>query len=813
MTSPANAVTATPPGTSSLDPRVSGVLRWLPAVLAAVAVVLLARAQQVPVTTSAWYGLVFAWSVVVPGMLVFRLLRGRPSTLLADVVLGGATGLILNLLAWALFTAVGLQSWLAAWPLLVVVPCAAVPRLRPAWTLTRYERRLNPATSLVLAVAAVWSARGSMGVAAASPVPPAAGRWFQDLYWHLALVAELKRSVLPTDPQVVGEPLSYHWFADAHIAAMTWSTGLDTPLVLTRLWAVPIVVLTVLGLAVVGQHLTGRAWPGALASVMAVVAIRIQATWYGYTGASAFVAFSPSQDFSGPFLLLALVPLIDILRGRRVNRGSWVLLALALLSVAGAKASVLPVLVCGLALAAFVALVANRALVRGSLAALALTVAALAVTWPLVAGGGGGSSIQLFSTVRALPPWKTFAGSPLSLGILPPGMGRPGAWTLLAVVMIGWAVSYGWALLGLPALSRRDLSGWALLGTGVGGLAAMLLINQDGLSQVYFMASALLCWYLFAAWGFSVLVRRAAATAPWPAVSLVVAGLAAGGVAGMWGRSLVAPISDPADLSAGIALALLPWSVGLLSLLIVLVVLRRRPVPRLFVGLVGCAVLLGAGLAARLGPRPTMVATVVAAVVFVGAVILAVVTRGGRPPSPRRFFSALVAASSLVAGVLGVVAPVAPAQGLPRDDVSVVTQDEASAAVWLRGHSDPRDVVATNVHCLEKVTTEDCDARGFWVSALAERRVHIGGWAYTGEARQRHGVNGLAYKRQPFHDPARFAQNDAVFTSPTADGIERLRAAGVRFLYADELAGPVSPRLADLADLVHTEGPVSIYEL
>lgn len=791
-----------------------GVLRWLPAVLATAGIAFLAS-QLTSWGDVVWYMVVFAWSVLLPGMLAFRGLRGRPTTLLADVAFGGGTGLALQLVAWAAFTAVGIPQFLLAWPLLVVVPCALVPRLRRVWSVAPYERRLNPATSLVIAAVSVWSVRDPLRVASASPVPPEAGAWYQDLYWHLSLVGEMKRAVLPTDPQVAGEAFSYHWFADAHVAAMTWSTGLDTPLVFTRLWLLPIIVLTVLALAAVGQHLTGRAWPGALAAAMAIIGVRVQATYYSYFGGSAFTALSPSQEFSGPFLLLALVPLIDIFRGRRLRWGSWTLLVLGLLGASGAKASTLPVLVCGVALAALVAAIANRKLLRGALGGLAAVIACLAVTWPLVSGGGGGSGIQIFSTVRSLTPWSTFAGSPMSLGILPPGIDKPGAWTLLAVVMIGWLVFFSWTLLGLPTLGRRDLSGWALLGSGIAGFAAMLLVNQDGLSQVYFMSTALLCGYLFASWGYSLLVRRAAAIAPWTTIGLTIGGIAVGLAAGLSVRSFVRPITKASGLSHGIALSLAPWAAAFAVWIVAMLVVRTRVRASAMVALAGASILLGASLTPVVGSiaLPIVATTAVVVLVSAGALALGVVRYGRGRPSPRAYGALVVGAASLIALTVGVVHPVASSQPSPSDSSRLVTSAESGAALWLRAHSRPTDIVATNVHCLGRTTRPNCDARAFWVGAFTERPVYIGGWAYTSAAREMHGQGGRSYKLQPFHDPARFAANEVVFSNPTAADVARLRSAGVRFVYADSLASPVSPRLAAVATLVHREGTVSIYEL
>ena len=54
---------------------------------------------------------------------------------------------------------------------------------------------------------------------------------------------------------------------------------------------------------------------------------------------------------------------------------------------------------------------------------------------------------------------------------------------------------------------------------------------------------------------------------------------------------------------------------------------------------------------------------------------------------------------------------------------------------------------------------------------------------------------------------------EAVFAAPTDHDVAQLRAAGVRYLYANSRAGEVSPELERFARLVQRMGPVSIYEL
>ncbi len=144
----------------------------------------------------------------------------------------------------------------------------------------------------------------------------------------------------------------------------------------------------------------------------------------------------------------------------------------------------------------------------------------------------------------------------------------------------------------------------------------------------------------------------------------------------------------------------------------------------------------------------------------------------------------------------------------------VVTDGEMRAALWLNEHTSLDDVVATNVHCRPVRNTPHCDARAFWVTGLSGRRAVVESWGYTDATLAAHGQDGYRYPQQPAPDPALFALNERVFTTPTPADLDRLRDAyGVRWLLADTHAGTVSPDLARLAPVRYTAGPVTIHEL
>ncbi|MEO5743825.1 MAG: hypothetical protein ABIQ53_04440, partial [Terracoccus sp.] len=94
-----------------------------------------------------------------------------------------------------------------------------------------------------------------------------------------------------------------------------------------------------------------------------------------------------------------------------------------------------------------------------------------------------------------------------------------------------------------------------------------------------------------------------------------------------------------------------------------------------------------------------------------------------------------------------------------------------------------------------------------------QRRALLESWAYTTAAHEKHGVGGRPYSRQLFEDPTLFALNEAAFSAPTQAILTSLQAKGVRWLFADTAAGPVSSQLEDLADLVHQSETVKVFRL
>jgi hypothetical protein len=144
----------------------------------------------------------------------------------------------------------------------------------------------------------------------------------------------------------------------------------------------------------------------------------------------------------------------------------------------------------------------------------------------------------------------------------------------------------------------------------------------------------------------------------------------------------------------------------------------------------------------------------------------------------------------------------------------LVTADEMRAALWLDRNAPNDDMVATNVHCQPVRTRPACDARAFWVAGLGGHRTVVESWGYSDETVQANGAGGRRYYYQPAPRAAAYALNEQAFTNPTRADLDQLRSLyGVRWLFADRRAGPVSAQLALLATVRFTSGPVTIYAL
>lgn len=744
--------------------RASASSGWLPAAILAMAAALAVAVFGVPIWQVAIFGTYVAFGIALPGMLWVRLLRDRPAHISEDIAMGLAVGYCVEVATYIAARAVGAPLLFLLWPILTLGAFGAVPAVRRHWRGdgTRAPVWWSWSLAAMFAFLLVYSA----GTFFTRHHLTGTDTPYVDMPYHLALIGELRHHMPPDIPYVAGVPLAYHWFSYAEAAATSWATGIEPVTLLYRLSALPMFAAFVVLTAAAARRLTGGWWTGPLAVAMALfgtVAGPYQWTHSPVVDTQTLeVTWTSPTNLFGLALFAALILVfIDLLHAKAsVPRRSWVLAGVLVFGAAGAKASLLPLLIVGLLVAILGIAISRRRLHRSAAAGLALVgIGLVLATILLFRGMTGGlviglDSLRSFLVVRA-----------------PGAQGATGIASLVMPV-VGWLIALVlWSLLWAGAygvLARRER--WHAdprilftLGICAGGLGAVTVFLYPGGSQLFFLKAAAGAFGLLTAAGIAAILPARDRYGPL--------------VACAGGAALVGALAVLAIEALGPAKAPTLGGVGLAGVLagIILPVLA-------LVGVAAVAYLV----LRRLEPRWP---------VLQGAVALLVV--------------ALMLGFSLPKVAQFVVSPLTHRISGP-----AISGDGIDAARWLRDHSDPDDLVATNMHCRPlPVTPNVCDARHFWVSAYSERHMLVEGWAYTTQAI----ASGLELdvndRTVPFWDQPLLAENELAFSNPTPAVLAGLRdRRGVRWLFAD-LAHADADALGREADLRHRDGDYAVYEL
>lgn len=761
----------------SSRPRVVSALVWL---LPAATLYLVLEGTGVGNGDILRYTAYFAGCVTLPGVLLLRAFAPGRRTWPEDIGIGIVVGLSFELLGWALFTAAGIQQWLAVWPAVVLVVFAAVPRLWPCWRAQDAPRLpLAWAVTLALLLSATLLLYYG-GSVSASAVPKYGGDYYQDLLWHLGIVHELGRSVPPQIPQVAGETMQYHWFADAHLASAAQITGIDARLVLFRLWFAPIIIGLVLAVAALARQVSGAWWTAPFAVTLTTIVQRL-AIWKfaGGIGGSPLVFLSPSQSFGATISVGAAALVIGVLY-RSAPRRSWVLVLLVVCACAGSKPTTVPLLLGGTGLAALFLLLRNRRIpwpTAGLGVALALVTLAATAT---VSGSSAGTPFRLFGFLRIFPGYTALSGAP---AIAPPGgwiiqgLSHPSrqilTWAIVMVISVVVSNMVGVVAFVGPAQrrTRTDPAQWWLVGTLLAAMLGFVAVDHPSLGQFYFLGSAL----PFAAVAAASVVHGAIAGRPRPARRVIVAGgLLAGVVVAvvirLAGNSDARPVA-PAEVTWAVTEPML-WLAGTVA-----------------VGLLGWLVLRSV--------RPQIRG--------LGLALLMCVAVGLTLPS--RGWAEWRNAADAVTG---------ESRQIPVPAKPWFTTAEIQAALWLDRNAGQDDVIVTNTSCLTQGRGgRVCDARGYLVSGIGGRRTLMEGWAYTQQSLAHQGQENVTYNHLPSPWPDRVELTAKAITAPTPELLAMLhRDHGVRWIFADKRLGGVAERTLDrLADRRYTRGPVIVYEL
>ncbi|MFI7642192.1 hypothetical protein [Nonomuraea sp. NPDC049400] len=710
----------------------------------------------VSVPELASYGAYLVLCLVLPGVLLIRALYGGTRTLAEEMALGLALGFAVELAVYIPARAVGFPLLVLAWPVATLVAFLLVPRLRAHW-----KPGTRPATpvwwswalALIVCYLVAKSAYSHFGT---GPLTwPALAKYSDDATFHLGLIGELKHHMPPTSVIVAGEPLLYHWFVYAHWAAASWISGVEPLVLLLRLGVLPMLAAFVVLVAMLARRVM-KSWKGPVLAVVATLCVGPPRLYLGsvatFTWGGIHDAAWESPTFTFGALLFVPVVLIaiDLLGRRRNDLALWLLLGVFLMAVMGAKATYLPMLAVGLvAVAAW----RRRRSLAPALAALVMVGACLLFAQFVLYGGGRqGLLISPFSFMGTI--WQDLTGS--SVEVQPPMTSLLG---IAAVYLVAWAVTWS-PVLGLLSrpklLVRSDVV--LMLGVAAAGLGSMVMFDHPGRSQVFFLWGSYPCLAIIAVFGALVILRRARVP-----LRMTLCATGAGlGIA--YAIPVLCGVRAPLDPGRSDTVLYLPY-------------------------------------------------VALAAIVCLAATVLVVARSGLRGWA--LMISAMAVIGLLAAHHVRVLSVLSRDGALSRDPappVSALPQGVLEAARWVRGHSATDDLVATNVHCRWGFETP-CDSRQFWLSALAERRMLVEGWAFTAKNAD-NWKPGQLKEHQPFWDQERLKANDAVFLSPSPATVQRLRDQyGVRWLLVDERRLPPGSRLEEFAELQYRAGDYAAYRL
>jgi hypothetical protein len=704
--------------------------------------------------------------VLGPGWLVYRWLRPGDGWGLRRLAFSWALGYALECAAFMLTASVGLRSAFLAYPVVVAAVGIVGSRLSSAAGGPRAPRLPRGWPWALAAVCVVSLAYVGLQYFGTSPLPDrvASASYGLDSVWNLSLAAEAKHHWPITDPTVSGTSLNYHLFATFDVAATSQVTGLSLPLVLFRLWPVPLVVLACLQLCVFGATIGRRPWAGPIAAGLVLLGSELNLDPHlGYKFANELsddiIAISPSFLLGLVFFLPALTLLHEVAEDRLARPRTMVLLGLLLFGCAGAKATILPVLVGGLGLFVVWRLARGRSVRRPIIAALCLTALAYALSNILVydAAGGYGLALDPPGAVRQMPALGVFAhGVPGGLAVF--------GWA--AAVILGLAGAYWLFLLGAAVhAGHRGASAPAgsglLVCVALAGAAPFLLFTHYGFSQVFFMEYGLVAVAPLAANGLLWIWRELRAHAGPARLGVLVGawlaavGLAAFAVPGWLGAST----ARQNGLFSTVDLAL----AGSAALVLGRLALRRRRVPSVWLYAAGALTLIA--LAAK--PLTTV--------------------------SP--------AVTRLAAG-----------QPLYSQTGNALTTGLARGLAWVRDHTDPHAVVAVNNYRDGSLywdtgwrTPDD-----YYYTALGERRTFLEGWVYAQRAFDIDEAEVFAGRKVPF--PRRLALNEAIFQQADRHAFDYVvRRWRVRYLIVDRVHNWATPWLAYLARRVFSNHDVVVY--
>jgi len=525
------------------------------------------------------------------------------------------------------------------------------------------------------------------------------------------------------------------------------------------------IVLILLGAGLLAGRLTGSARLGLLAPVLLIlggVASMAETPWGERYDLwmNGRMYISPTITFSQMMLVPVLALGMRLLRtDEAARRRLWVTMAIVLSALSASKATVLPFVMAGF-LGVVVIGALHRRLERRALALFTLCVVVFLLARWLVYG----------NEARGVrwDPLALYVSQAEQAGLVNPGQTAGlGLALLLLVVFLVQQLTFAAGIVGLARAGLwRDPRAQFLVGAAVAGTVASFTFAANGNSQQHFIRTTPVVFAIASVWGLSVLVRRDRPRRL-PEVlfaTALAAAVLAKTVEALHERGLI-----------GLEAQRSPWGL----------------VQPYVLAAIGILALVGAWVAATRN-RPQWRGTA-GAVAVVGCLGLGVPSAAG-----------LAADTALD--------PLPPAFEPPPAASTMIGAGGIRAARWLREHSDPDDLVATNQHCYDRGSPPRCDNRMFWLSAYAERGILLEGWSYQVRTATRAVRLDIRPCCVPFWDRERLQINDAAFRG-VPEAVETLRDRGVRWLVLDRRAPYRLGRLREMADVRYRIGDYVVLEL
>lgn len=625
---------------------------WVPMAATTIGIVAILLNSGVAAGDLGRYGLYLAGAVALPGIFAWRLLLARfhtdedpPPTWLEDLSLGTIFGFGIQLPVYLVGVWLGVPLLFLVLPAVVLGISLATPGGRRVWALPagRVDIRAAWALALVILYGVGWLARNLFFLRPLS-LPPYRTPSIDETF-HQALIAELAHRFPPQIPFLLGTPLDYHWFVHAQLAASSWVTRIQSDVMLRQILPATLLALTVLGLAAVGLRLTGRPLVAVVAPAL-LVAGGLYLTGPHYPAwefhesyLSKRLVSSPSQTYGFMMALPAILLILEVLRpDRRASRLTWFTLALTLFALAGAKATFIPLFLCGALALWLLRLIVDRTFDRTVSGLLVLLIIAAIFAQVVLFGGNSGAlSFAPFMTVESAVAAQRMADTPVTH-------------VAMAVsLLIGWLL-YGVGVVGLSRQRRwRDPRAIWMLASIPPGIVVALMFFRSGFSQLWFQRSTAELVLLLSAWGLSYLLPNPLTTR----VALRLAAIVATVGLPVYAVSSYLEAGKPDRLVATFPELVYTVTVPVLifAVYVLLRLLRnngvRVPVPSLAVVVV-CVLGIGS--------------------THVYAFAYDTITQRG---TPERIYRPLFARGGV------------------------------AAATWLARHSSPDDVVATNAHCVD----------------------------------------------------------------------------------------------------------------